>query len=102
MTTAHKADIMTYTAICHREGRWWVITVPELESGRVTQARSLDEVPATVADLVATMTGADPAMVEVDVKAHAGVDTTRMGLYAAAAVAATLLWRALRQAAAVR
>lgn len=54
-----------HTALCHREGAWWVITVPELESGRVTQARSLDEVPATVANLVATMTGTDPAMVEV-------------------------------------
>ena len=99
MTTAEKADTMTYTAVCHREGTWWVITVPELESGRVTQARSLDEVPAVVADLVATMTGADPARVEVDVKAHAGIDTTRLGLMAAAAVAAAVLWRALRQAA---
>ena len=71
MTTAEKAGRLTYTALCHREGSWWVITVPELESGRVTQAGSLDEVPATVADLVATMTGADPASIEVDVKAPA-------------------------------
>jgi hypothetical protein len=62
----------TYTAVCEREGDWWVITVPELESGRVTQARSLDEIPATVADLVAVMTGADPADVEVNVQGHAG------------------------------
>jgi hypothetical protein len=62
----------TYTALCEREGDWWVVTVPELESGRVTQARSLDEIPATVADLVALMTGADPANVEVNVQAHAG------------------------------
>jgi hypothetical protein len=62
----------TYTALCEREGDWWVITVPELESGRVTQARTLDEVPATVADLVAVMTGTDPATVDVDVNAHAG------------------------------
>lgn len=38
----------------------------------MTQARTLDEVPETVADLVATMTGADPANVEVDVTAHEG------------------------------
>lgn len=102
MTTAEKADTMTYTAVCRREGSWWVITVPELESGRVTQARSLDEVPGTVGDLVATMTGADPALIEVDVKAHAGADTTRLGLIAAAIVAAAVLWRALRHAAAIR
>ena len=40
----------TYTAVCEREGDWWVVTVPELESGGVTQARTLDEVPATVAE----------------------------------------------------
>jgi hypothetical protein len=50
----------------------WVVTVPELESGRVTQARSLDEIPATVADLVALVTGTDPADVEVNVQANAG------------------------------
>jgi hypothetical protein len=27
------------TAICEREGDWWVITLPELEAGGVTQAR---------------------------------------------------------------
>lgn len=58
------------TAICEREYDWWVVTVPELEYGRVTQARTLDEVPATVVDLVATMTGAGPETVEVNVKAH--------------------------------
>jgi predicted RNase H-like HicB family nuclease len=63
---------MTYTALCEREGDWWVVTVPELESGRVTQARSLDEVPATVADLIAILTGTDPATVEINVEAHAG------------------------------
>jgi hypothetical protein len=62
----------TYTALCERKGDWWVVTVPELESGRVTQARSLDEIPATVADLVALMTGTDPANVEVNVQAHSG------------------------------
>jgi hypothetical protein len=64
------APVTTYTAICEREGDWWVVTVPELESGGVTQARSLDEVPATVADLVALMTGADPTTVEVKVQTH--------------------------------
>lgn len=62
----------TYTAVCEREGDWWVVIVPELASGRVTQARTLDEVPATVADLVALMTDADPSSVEVNMKVHAG------------------------------
>lgn len=65
MTTA-------YTAVCEREGDWWVVTVPELASGGVTQARTLDEVPATVADLVALMTEADPSSVEVNTNVHAG------------------------------
>jgi hypothetical protein len=69
---AGRADSVVYTAVCEREGDWWVITVPELEAGGVTQARALDEVPGIVADLVATMTGADPANVEVDVHAPRG------------------------------
>jgi hypothetical protein len=48
---------VAYTPICAREGDWSVITVPEQEAGGVTQARTLDEVPETVADPVATMTG---------------------------------------------
>jgi hypothetical protein len=71
----------TYTAVCEREGDWWVVTVPELESGRITQARSLDKIPATVADLVALMTGTDPANIEVNVQAHIGpgFSTAKLG-----------------------
>lgn len=93
-----KADPVTYTALCEREGGWWVITVPELESGNVTQARSLDEVPEMVADLVATMTGVDRATVEVDVKAHARAYTGKPGLVAGIVLAAAILLRALRNA----
>lgn len=56
---AMAAVTTSYTAVCEREGVWWVVTVPELASGGVTQARTLDEVPATVADLVALMTDVD-------------------------------------------
>jgi predicted RNase H-like HicB family nuclease len=69
---AGRTDSVAYTAVCEREGGSWVITVPELEAGGVTQARTLDEVPETVADLVAMMTGVEPADVEVEVRAHAG------------------------------
>jgi hypothetical protein len=61
---------VTYTAVCEQVGRWWEITVPELDE--VTQARTLDEVPETVADLVAVMTGADPATVLVKLEAETG------------------------------
>jgi hypothetical protein len=56
---------VTYTAVCERAGDWWEITVPELPSGRVTQAADLAEVDATVKDLVAMMTGIDPARIRV-------------------------------------
>lgn len=93
-----KADPITYTALCEREGNWWVITVPELESGNVTQARSLDEVPEMVADLVATMTGANRAPIEVDVKAHARPDATKLGLVVGIVLAAAIIVRALKNA----
>ncbi|HUY48000.1 MAG TPA: hypothetical protein VMV92_20110 [Streptosporangiaceae bacterium] len=90
----------TYTAICEREGDWWVVTVPELDSGGVTQARTLDEVPATVADLVALMTDADPSSVEVNMKVHAGpgADLGKLALVAVGAVgaAAVIAWRLIR------
>jgi len=77
--TSTKEGSGTYTALCEREGRWWVITVPELPSGRVTQTRTLDQVPSVVADLVATMTGADRAAVEVDMRVHAGPELGKRG-----------------------
>jgi hypothetical protein len=99
------ALVTSYTAVCEREGEWWVITVPELDSGAVTQARTLDEVPATVADLVALMTDADPATVEVDMKVHAapGPDPGKIARLALAAVgtAAAVARRAIRSAARV-
>lgn len=88
---------VTYTAVCERVGRWWEITVPELDE--VTQARSLDEVPATVADLVALMTDADAAEVRVKVKVEAssgpaaGADKT--GLMAIGMAAGIVVVRAI-------
>ena len=66
MTAASTSAPATYTAVCQRACKWWEITVPELDE--VTQARRLDDVPATVADLVALMTGADPAIIRVEVR----------------------------------
>ena len=95
---AGSTGCVAYTAVCQREGDWWVITVPELDAAGVTQARTLDEVPETVADLVATMTGADPADVEVTVQAHAGpgLDPRRIGRVALALAGIAQAWRAIR------
>jgi hypothetical protein len=64
---------VTYTAVCERAGDWWEITVPELPSGRVTQARKLSDVDAAVKDLVSLMTGTDPASIEVRKQVREGV-----------------------------
>lgn len=69
----------TFTALCEREGRWWVVTVPELTAGGVTQARTLDQVPAVVADLAVTMTGVDRAAVEVNMRVHARPELGKLG-----------------------
>jgi hypothetical protein len=66
----NESKTVTYTAVCERVGRWWEITVPELDE--VTQARTLDEVPETVVDLVALLTDADPATVLVKLEAETG------------------------------
>jgi hypothetical protein len=89
--TARAKQPVSYTALCEREGDWWVITVPELKSGGVTQARTLDEVPATVADLVATMTDVDPGTVKVKVVADTGpgINLGKAGLVALAVAGAT-------------
>ena len=94
---------VTYTAVCERVGRWWEVTVPELDE--VTQARRLDDVPATVADLVALVTGADPDNVEVRVQAHARppfewASALKIGgLLTATAAAAITIMRRLRRTA---
>lgn len=55
---------MDVTAVVERSGRWWVITVPEVE-GAVTQARRLDQVPHMAADAVAVLLDIDIADVTV-------------------------------------
>jgi hypothetical protein len=61
------AAVTDYTALCERVGKWWEITVPELDSGRVTQARRLDQVDETVRSLVRLMAGSEPDCVTVEV-----------------------------------
>jgi predicted RNase H-like HicB family nuclease len=52
------------TARVRRSGAWWAVEVPEVE-GVFTQVEDLADVAAMTADAVATMTGVDPAEVEV-------------------------------------
>jgi len=67
---------MNYTARCHREGRWWVVEVPEL--GHTTQARRLDKVEEMVRSLVQMFTDDDPSSANVTVDVAFADDNTRV------------------------
>jgi len=51
-------DRKSYQLIATREGRWWIIDVPEV--GYRTQARTLAEVDAMGRDLIAGALDLDP------------------------------------------
>lgn len=55
-----------YTAICERVGKWWEITVPEINE--VTQARRLSQVEETVRSLIRLMAGDYPDTVHIEVR----------------------------------
>lgn len=61
-----KGGQTTYTARVERDGRFWLIHVPELD--RYTQARNLREVEEMARDLVAVMLDVDPGSVVLDVQ----------------------------------
>ena len=52
-----------YEATVERDGKFWLISIPEV--GRVTQARNLGEAEAMACDLVGIMEGVDPESVVV-------------------------------------
>ena len=62
---------MKVTALATRSGDWWAIEVPEV-AGVFTQTRRLEQVPAMVADAVATMLDVPADSVEVSVQASLG------------------------------
>lgn len=69
-----------YTAIVTRDGKWWMIHVPELEG--VTQARRLGEAGLMAREFIAVSTGA--RLDDVEVALHVvvpGIDalTERVG-----------------------
>ena len=47
----------TYEAIVTREGKWWMVAIPQLDG--LTQARTLTEAPAMAAEYIAAATGQD-------------------------------------------
>lgn len=54
-----------YTAHVTRDGRFWLIHIPEID--RYTQARNLGEIEPMARDLVAVMTGASTTSFDITV-----------------------------------
>ena len=65
----------TYTAQVERDGRFWLIHVPEVD--RWTQARTLREVEPMARDLVAVMLEVDPDSFELRVDLELPEDVQR-------------------------
>lgn len=55
----------TYKIEVHRDGRWWMIAVPEL--GQITQARRIAEIEDMARSLIAVSTDAPMADIAVEV-----------------------------------
>lgn len=77
----------TYRVTVTREGKWWMITVPELDGftapdgsinlNDTTQARRLSDVPAQARDFICTVTDTAPSEVVIDVTIDVdGIDVT--------------------------
>lgn len=77
----------TYRVNVTRDGRWWMITVPELDGYRTprgtinvsdtTQARRLADVPTEARDFICTVTDSAPSEVGIDVTIDVdGIDVT--------------------------
>jgi hypothetical protein len=64
----------TYTARVTRDGRWWIIDIPELDV--TTQARRFRDVPRMAAESIALTTDASmhDIQVTIDVADVAGID----------------------------
>lgn len=56
----------TYTVSVTRDGKWWMIAVPELDA--LTQARRIDDVPTAAKELIALETGV--ALADVEIEQH--------------------------------
>ncbi|OZE81381.1 HicB family toxin-antitoxin system [Rhodococcoides fascians] len=54
----------TYTVSITRDGKWWMIAVPELDA--LTQARRIDDVATAAKELIALETGVSLSDVEIE------------------------------------
>lgn len=55
----------TFNATAHREGKWWVIEIPELR--QTTQARTMAEIETMATDLAAITLDVDPSTIKINV-----------------------------------
>jgi predicted RNase H-like HicB family nuclease len=76
---------MKVTAQVVRSGKWWAVSVPEVE-GVLTQARNLKEVPAMVADAVHLLDGVPIDDVEVELKVELDPDAAHAQMQARQAI----------------
>jgi hypothetical protein len=60
------AEVKTYHANLVRDGRYWNVSVPEVE--RSTQARNLGEAEAMARDLIVIMEDVPPDSFDIDVR----------------------------------
>lgn len=77
----------TYKVNVTREGKWWMVDVPELDGyvssdgavniGSLTQARRLSEVRTQAVDYICTVTDQPPSKITVDITVSVGdIDVT--------------------------
>lgn len=59
-----------------REGRWWLVRLPELDA--VGQARTVREIPDVAAEVAALHLGVSPDSVNVDVTVHVTEEAERL------------------------
>jgi hypothetical protein len=59
-------EIMSFTALCERAGRWWTIRVPQIE-GLSVQVRSLDQAEIVTRQHIARMLDVPGELVRVDI-----------------------------------
>lgn len=59
------STVKTYAVEVTREGRWWMIEVPEIDG--LTQARRIDEIEAMTRSLIATIEDVLPSSIEVNI-----------------------------------
>jgi len=66
MTNSHSRSKRRFEATARREGRWWIVSVDELQA--VTQARSVREIDDMATGLVSALLDLEPDDIEVHVE----------------------------------